>query len=84
MTRGIMGDYESYIQIMYQNWYKTQTETYQIQEEYLCSWLILSIIILGKRNNSFNCCWLRYSVFKYINTLFEFFYLLPHLEIFFN
>lgn len=36
MTRGIMGDYESYIQIMYQNWYKTQTETYPIQEEYFC------------------------------------------------
>lgn len=55
MTRGIMGDYESYIQIMYQNWYKTQTETYPIQEEYLCSWL-MNIPSLFSRRAPGNTC----------------------------
>ena len=51
MTRGIMGDYESYIQIMYQNWYKTQTETYPIQEEYLCSWLMNAVYFYKYRRD---------------------------------
>ena len=55
MTRGIMGDYESYIQIMYQNWYRTQKETYPIQEDYLCSWL-MNIPALFSRRAPGNTC----------------------------
>lgn len=55
MTRGIMGDYESYIQIMYKNWYRTQTETYPIQEDYLCSWL-MNIPSLFSRRAPGNTC----------------------------
>ena len=37
MTRGIMGSYESYIQTMYKCCYRTQTEPYPINEDYLYS-----------------------------------------------
>ncbi len=40
MTRGIMGDYESYIRSSYQDWYRTQTETYPLPKEYHYSWLV--------------------------------------------
>ena len=64
MTRGIMGDYESYIQIMYQNWYRTQTETYPIQEDYLCSWLMNIPSLYSRRapGNTCNCCLLCFEI----------------------
>ena len=55
MTRGTMGDYESYIQIMYQNWYRTQTEAYPIKEDYCCSWL-MNIPSLFSRRAPGNTC----------------------------
>ncbi len=48
MTRGIMGSYTSYIQEMYQCWYKTQKEEFPLHDEYLYSWL-LNIPELFKR-----------------------------------
>lgn len=55
MTRGIMGSYEEYIQTMYQNWYQTQTQTYPLQEDYCCSWL-MNIPSLFSRRAPGNTC----------------------------
>lgn len=38
--RGIMASYSDYIAIMYQCWYRTQTEKYPIENEYKHSWLL--------------------------------------------
>lgn len=43
MMRGIMGEYTSYIWIMYQCWYRTQTEKYPLvndKNKYQYSWLL--------------------------------------------
>ncbi len=43
MMRGIMGEYTGYIWIMYQCWYRTQTEKYPIEidkHKYQYSWLL--------------------------------------------
>ncbi len=40
MTRGIMGSYPSYIDYCYKDWYRTQTESYPLPEEYHYSWLV--------------------------------------------
>lgn len=40
MTRGIMGNYASYIAYSYTDWYRTQTEKYPLPEEYHYSWLV--------------------------------------------
>lgn len=41
MMRGIMGEYTSYIWLMYQCWYRTQTEEYPIEtDKYKYSWLL--------------------------------------------
>lgn len=43
MLRGIMADYSDYIRIMYQCWYRTQTEKYPIEidkHKYQYSWLL--------------------------------------------
>lgn len=39
-TRGIMGTYTSYINFCYQDWYRTQTQSYPLPEEYHYSWLV--------------------------------------------
>lgn len=39
-TRGIMGSYSSYIQLMYKCWYRTQTECYPLKDDFLYSWLL--------------------------------------------
>ncbi len=39
MMRGIMGTYASYINYSYKDWYRTQTEQFPLQREYLYSWL---------------------------------------------
>lgn len=38
--RGIMGPYPGYIEIMYQCWYRTQTEKYPVKDSYKYSWLL--------------------------------------------
>lgn len=38
--RGIMGPYPSYIEIMYQCWYRTQTEKYPVEDRHKYSWLL--------------------------------------------
>lgn len=40
MTRGIMGSYPGYIALCYKEWYKTQYESYPLNEKYPYSWLI--------------------------------------------
>lgn len=40
MTRGIMGDYAGYIVESYRDWYRTQTETYPLPQDYHSSWLV--------------------------------------------
>jgi len=40
MTRGIMGKYASYINHSYNDWYRTQTESYPLPQEYHYSWLV--------------------------------------------
>ena len=55
MIRGIMGSYESYIQIMYQCWYKTQTESYPINEDYLYSWLLNVPELFSRRAPGMTC-----------------------------
>lgn len=40
MTRGIMGNYASYIAYSYTDWYRTQMEKYPLPEEYHYSWLV--------------------------------------------
>ena len=53
MMRGIMGSYQSYIQIMYKCWYRTQTERYPITDGYKYSWL-LDVPDLFSRRVSFS------------------------------
>ena len=55
MTRGIMGNYESYIQIMYKCWYRTQTESYPINEDYLYSWLLNIPEFFSRRAPGMTC-----------------------------
>ena len=55
MTRGIMGSYESYIKIMYQCWYRTQTESYPINDDYLYSWLLNVPELFAKRAPGITC-----------------------------
>ena len=55
MTRGIMGSYESYIQIMYKCWYRTQTESYPIDEDYLYSWLLNVPELFSRRAPGMTC-----------------------------
>ena len=55
MTRGIMGTYESYIQIMYKCWYRTQTESYPINEDYLYSWLLNIPELFSRRAPGMTC-----------------------------
>ena len=38
--RGIMGPYPGYIEIMYQCWYRTQTEKYPVEDRHKYSWLL--------------------------------------------
>ena len=38
--RGIMSPYPSYIEIMYQCWYRTQTEKYPVEDRHKYSWLL--------------------------------------------
>ncbi len=40
MTRGIMGSYPGYIALCYKEWYKTQYESYPLNEKHPYSWLI--------------------------------------------
>ncbi len=39
-TRGIVGTYPSYINFSYKDWYRTQTESYPLPDEYHYSWLV--------------------------------------------
>ena len=55
MTRGIMGSYESYIQTMYKCWYRTQTEPYPINEDYLYSWLLNVPELFSRRAPGMTC-----------------------------
>lgn len=56
MMRGIMGTYPSYIWIMYQCWYRTQTESYPIKgDKYQYSWL-LNVPELFSRRAPGNTC----------------------------
>ncbi|WP_303788100.1 ADP-ribosylglycohydrolase family protein [Ruminococcus flavefaciens] len=55
MTRGIMGSYESYIKIMYQCWYRTQTESYPINDDYLYSWLLNVPELFARRAPGITC-----------------------------
>lgn len=55
MTIGIMGSYESYIQTMYKCWYKTQTESYPIDEDYLNSWLLNIPELFSRRAPGMTC-----------------------------
>ena len=55
MTRGIMGSYESYIQIMYKCWYRIQTESYPIDEDYLYSWLLNVPELFSRRAPGMTC-----------------------------
>lgn len=40
MTRGIMGKYEDYVRYSYKDWYKTQTESFPLDERFHYSWLV--------------------------------------------
>ena len=40
MTRGIRAPYPTYIYLCYQDWYRTQTESYPLPEGYHYSWLV--------------------------------------------
>ena len=55
MTRGIMGPYEGYIGSSYQDWYRTQTESYPLPEEYHYSWLV-NVPALFSRRAPGNTC----------------------------
>lgn len=39
MTRGIMGDYQSYVGFCYKDWLRTQKEQYPLTDEWTYSWL---------------------------------------------
>lgn len=54
-TRGIMGSYESYIKIMYKCWYRTQTEAYPIEDDYLYSWLLNVPELFSERAPGMTC-----------------------------
>lgn len=40
MTRGIMDSYPNHIASCYQEWLRTQRESYPLNEQYHCSWLV--------------------------------------------
>lgn len=54
-SRGIMGSYESYIRIMYQCWYKTQTENYHLNSNGLYSWLLNISELFSRRAPGMTC-----------------------------
>ncbi len=55
MTRGIKGSYESYIQTMYKCWYRTQTESFPLPDEYLYSWLLNIPELFSRRAPGTTC-----------------------------
>ncbi|MCQ2416962.1 MAG: ADP-ribosylglycohydrolase family protein [Oscillospiraceae bacterium] len=55
MMRGIMGEYDSYISIMYKCWYRTQTERYPITDTYQESWLLDIPELYSRRAPGITC-----------------------------
>lgn len=53
--RGIIGSYESYIKIMYQCWYKTQTQAYPVKDGRPCSWLLNVPELFSERAPGMTC-----------------------------
>lgn len=55
MTRGIMAGYPSYIRLSYEDWYRTQTESYPLPEEYHYSWLVNQPEMFSRRAPGNTC-----------------------------
>lgn len=55
MTRGIMGTYPSYINYSYTDWYKTQSESYPLPEDYHYSWLVTVPEMFARRAPGNTC-----------------------------
>lgn len=55
MTKGMMGSYQSYIQIMYKCWYRTQTENFPIKDKYKYSWLLDVPELFSRRAPGMTC-----------------------------
>lgn len=54
-TRSIMSSYTDYIQLMYKCWYRTQDESYPLQDKNLCSWLLNIPELFSERAPGITC-----------------------------